>query len=191
MKEERGSRKRIQKAALTLFREKGYENTTINEICRAADCSPSTFYYQFGSKDKLVENFASPYEVVDQFLLVSLLSLPTAWQKLWRIHQSFVASVVELGASLYFRKMTLTMNQGENWSESEKTVFTNNLIVPIIREGQRTGEIRNHTPAEELAMTVTVQMLGVCFSWCLDHGSFDLEQRMKQMLTNLYDLRRE
>ncbi|MEJ2205344.1 MAG: helix-turn-helix domain containing protein [Gemmatimonadota bacterium] len=36
-------------AALTLFRSKGYEATTIEDITDAADVSPRTFFHHFAS----------------------------------------------------------------------------------------------------------------------------------------------
>ena len=40
----------IQKAAMRLFREKGFDNVTIAEISEAADVDATTFWRHFGSK---------------------------------------------------------------------------------------------------------------------------------------------
>ena len=44
----------IQHEALRLFREKGYDRTTMEEIAEAADVSASTLFRHFGSKEALV-----------------------------------------------------------------------------------------------------------------------------------------
>jgi len=48
------TRAAIQKEALRLFTEKGYEATTIEEIAAAVEISPSTFFNYFPSKEAVV-----------------------------------------------------------------------------------------------------------------------------------------
>lgn len=48
------TRRAIADAALHLFDERGYEETTISDIAAAADISPRTFFSYFPSKDDVV-----------------------------------------------------------------------------------------------------------------------------------------
>ena len=47
----KGTREKIINTAWKLFYEKGFGETTINDILREADISKGTFYYYFRSKD--------------------------------------------------------------------------------------------------------------------------------------------
>ena len=51
------TRAAIVTAALRLFRENGYEATTMRAIAREADVSTGNAYYYFSSKEELVQQF--------------------------------------------------------------------------------------------------------------------------------------
>jgi AcrR family transcriptional regulator len=55
-------RERIIGAAWKLFREKGFAETTINDIINEAGISKGTFYYYFRSKDDLLDTLS---EILD------------------------------------------------------------------------------------------------------------------------------
>lgn len=48
------TRRTLIEAGLTLFDEKGYDATTVADICAAADISPATFFTYFPAKEDLV-----------------------------------------------------------------------------------------------------------------------------------------
>ena len=53
----------IQEAAWKLFYEKGYENTTVNDIVQAAGTSKGGFYYYFEAKEALLNSL---YPILDR-----------------------------------------------------------------------------------------------------------------------------
>lgn len=55
MTKKRGKRDQLLEAGLDAFFEKGFENTTIDEIVQRANCGKGTFYRYFSNKDSLFE----------------------------------------------------------------------------------------------------------------------------------------
>ena len=48
------SRKKLLDASLHVIRSKGYEATTVDDICAAAGLSKGSFFHHFKSKDDLI-----------------------------------------------------------------------------------------------------------------------------------------
>ena len=65
------TRAAIQRHALRLFREQGYESTTIEQIADAVEISPSTFFRYFPTKEDVVL-----YDRVDPLLFAAFSAQP-------------------------------------------------------------------------------------------------------------------
>lgn len=64
-RKKQATREALIASARKLFAEKGYENTTLNEICDSADVHISTFFSYFESKEELA--FAHTIEQLEHF----------------------------------------------------------------------------------------------------------------------------
>ena len=65
------TRAAIQEQALRLFREQGYEATTVEQIAEAAEVSPSTFFRYFGTKEEVVA-----YDALDPVVMAAWRAQP-------------------------------------------------------------------------------------------------------------------
>ena len=65
------TRETIQRYALQLFAEQGYERTTVDQIAAAAEVSPSTFFRYFGSKEEVVT-----FDAMDDVLIATFVAQP-------------------------------------------------------------------------------------------------------------------
>ena len=61
------TRAAIRRHALRLFREQGYQRTTVEQIAAAAEVSPSTFFRYFPTKEDLILQDDVDAQVVDAF----------------------------------------------------------------------------------------------------------------------------
>src|SRR3954451_6679588 len=61
------TRAAIREHALRLFRENGYQRTTVEQIAAAAEVSPSTFFRYFPTKEDLVLQDDMDTRIVEAF----------------------------------------------------------------------------------------------------------------------------
>ncbi len=89
-------RARIEAAAISLFEQHGFDNTTIEEIADAAEISPRTFFSYFSTKEDVVlADYASRLDrIVDE--LRGRPSSETAWVAL---RESFVVVGIDYAAA--------------------------------------------------------------------------------------------
>ena len=72
-----GTRAAIQRHALRLFREQGYEATTVGQIAGAADISESTFFRYFPTKEDVVR-----WDEFDPLLVEAIWAQPAGADQL-------------------------------------------------------------------------------------------------------------
>ncbi len=74
----------IQKEALRLFKEQGYEETTVEQIAAAAEVSPSTFFRYFPTKEDVVL-----YDVLDPIIIKKFRAQPASLSPAAALRASF------------------------------------------------------------------------------------------------------
>ena len=107
------TRAAIQRCALRLFLEQGYEATTIEQIAEAAEVSPSTFFRYFPTKEDV-----ALYDDLDPLLIAAFDAQPAS-----------LSPIQALRAALHQVLDQLPAEMMERQSERAKLVFT----VPTLR----------------------------------------------------------
>jgi AcrR family transcriptional regulator len=57
-------RARIERIALELFRSRGFDHVTVEDVCAAAEVAPATFYRHFGTKEEVVFAYRDHFAAV-------------------------------------------------------------------------------------------------------------------------------
>lgn len=132
------TRAAIQEHALRLFRERGYDDTTVEDIAAAAEVSPSTFFRYFPTKEDVVI-----FDVLDDELF-----------SVYRRQPSSLSAVAALRATLGEIFGALTKDQLDAQLEREELTRTvPELRVRMIEEMLRTFELFAQLVAERSGRT--------------------------------------
>ncbi|TMD85929.1 MAG: TetR family transcriptional regulator [Chloroflexi bacterium] len=145
----------IQREALRLFQEQGYDETTIEQIAAAAEISPSTFFNYFPTKEDVVL-----FDRYDPMLESFIASLPKDEPLSRTIERalSMFASTIETDRQAIFVRAKLGLEVPEIrarfWEELEKA---QNLFAGIV--ATRTGRKATDFELRVLAMVLVLARL--------------------------------
>ena len=171
----------VYRAALELMEEKGYRGATIRDICRRANASVGTFYSYFNTKSDVIREI---YLSGDKFFLESVvpeLEGKSCFEQL-RLFVRYYAQInLETGLDI----VKVLFNPDNEWFRQTRPM--QNVLEGIIRRGQASGELRPDDDPERLVDYFFDLLRGICYNWCVYDGGFDLEERMVNSVTLLFE----
>ena len=172
-------RDRLFRAALQLFAQKGFAETTVEDITEAADVGKGTFFNYFPSKDHILLAFGE----------MQLGKLETAIDAARRSNEPMPEFLRSLGARMtqepvrnpaviraLLQGYLSTTPVREAMMDLQKRIQA--LHTQMIRHGQERGEIRNDLPAEEIAYVFRQTLFGTLLIWSL-YGDTTLHSRIE------------
>jgi len=163
-------RERLFRAALRLFAERGFMETTVEDITEAADVGKGTFFNYFRTKEHVLATFGAerlaaleraverakqgPVMPVLRNLPNDLVSHTTENAALLRAIYAAHASCAPVRAELHKRLQ-----------------IGRRLLAEIFAVAQERGEVRRDLSALEMARLVQIMLLGMTLAWALNPDS--------------------
>jgi len=164
-------RERIFRAALRLFAEHGYLETTVEDITEAADVGKGTFFNYFPTKEHVLATFGAerlavverahqraqtgPVLPVLRELAIELAGHSSESAALLRAIYAAHASCRPVRSELLKR-----LQAGRR------------LLAEIYRMAQERGEVRGDRSPPELARLMQIVFLGVILAWALNPDAY-------------------
>jgi len=179
-------RERLFRAALDLFAQRGFADTTVEDITNAADLGKGTFFNYFPSKDhillafaemqlaklqSIIENRRSTREPIPQFLRTLAIRLTEEPGR----NPSIVRALLLANLSSTPVREGMRINQARG----------HKLLTEFVKVGQERGELRNDLPAGDIAHVFRQTVLGTLLVWSL-YGDDSLATRISTALDVLW-----
>jgi len=157
------TKKRIADAARSLFAQKGYKATSIEDIVHATGCSAGNIYYHFKNKEGLF------LYLIDEW--------NREWEQTWltkeRLHETTTAKLFGMAEHLALDHLNhpLTKASDEFFNNAEKATDVEERIAEMVngyldfnrnllRQGIDRGEFA-HKDADDLAIILDSLMFGL------------------------------
>ena len=135
-----------------LFMENGYDQTTVNDICKACSITKTTFYRYIDSKEELLSYFFDDInERIDELRTNA------------KIHQNYVQQIIDafdliIEHMLQFKQELYCQLYISNLKENKGTFSQINdlkeIVVELIEKAQTTKEIKNPSSPQSIYVLV-------------------------------------
>jgi AcrR family transcriptional regulator len=174
---------RLQKAAMELYAEQGFENTTVAEIAERAGLSERTFFRHFTDKREVL--FAGAGEL-QRFLVDAVASAPQSCPPIVAVASAFEATGAffddrRTGAQL--RQAVINANPELQERELIKLASMASALAQALRERGV------HEPTATLASEAGVVAFRVAFdNWVQPMNTRDLADVIRQAFSQLVDV---
>lgn len=162
------TRAAIQRHALRLFAEQGYQQTTVDQIAAAAEVSPSTFFRYFGTKEETVT-----FDRLDPVMLAAFERQPADLDVLTALRRAVRQTYAHLDTAANVQerqRMRLFVTEPELASKMSDA-FADGIGMLATAIAQRTGRRPDDLPVLAVAGAVSGVMYAVFSALLADESA--------------------
>ena len=169
-------------AAIRLFDQRGYDDTSVEEICAEAEVGRATFFRYYDTKTGLIRELdrrvarKAAERLTDTGASTFAESLQAVADALCETWENASPGLRALGA------------ESPTLPHQSRRVFAHvlDVVVGIVRTARRNGELRSDLPPTLIAYIVVVQLLGPIGFW-IENPDFDLRTLVEGSLQHCLD----
>lgn len=186
------TKRRIIEIARELFSKKGFENVTINEICKEVAISKHTFYYYFDSKEEILHPF---YKVKDEWtaqMTSEIMKMDSPLEQLWHVMSCKLNKVNDIGPEIA-KQMFVTFIQKDH-SAFKEHMFQHpfhEMELTLLTKAQEVGEIQNMSEPSCLLHVIHLQSATQFQYWAMVNGERDLRNTLRCSFETTLDVKAE
>lgn len=182
------TKSRIVKAAWNLFYQKGYEQTTVEDIISASKTSKGTFYHYFKGKEALLNSLSDLFDEKYEELAAVIDPAMSAYDKLLYLnHELFymIETSVDIDLLAFLYSSQLTTKGKKSLSDSKRFYFK--WITEILEDGLADGEFKDTSSAKELMKIYAMFERALLYDWALFRGKYSLSEYSSRLLPHVLD----
>ncbi len=173
MKKGESTKAKIFETAIKLFREKGYDNVSVEEIVAFAKIAKGTFYIYFPSKAHVVAELFEEYDYRYASAAKEIYSIKSSKEQLAAVvREALLITVDVIGCDLTKVAYQSQLSLATRSTDKDRQLYT--ILSKIVLEGQKCGEFNNEREAGFYAMLIVRNLRGTIYEWCMTSGEFDL-----------------
>ena len=166
------TRKKIIQAAKKLIAQKGFEDTSIDDIVKDAGVSTGSFYTYFKKKEDVVEelNRTDFYRLAE---IVNNMEEKDILDRLRYYCRHFLGGIEETGIEICRQWVRNNLSPNPmllGGEEMAKYQYDYRAMQSILNEAVRREELKADTPVDDFALYFNAQLYGLMVAWCMTDG---------------------
>ncbi|GGG88488.1 TetR/AcrR family transcriptional regulator [Paenibacillus radicis (ex Gao et al. 2016)] len=170
----------ILNVSINLFNKYGFDQVTINQICKEISVTKTAFYYHFKSKDQLITELFSFDNMISNDDLLDILSVNDYADQAMKVMEIYVKHSVRLGVEMTKENYRVHLRNQILPLDKSKSSLLGNIIPTLIQRAKDEGQIRNPASAEDLLDSMCIIANGIILNWATMGGSFDILEETKK-----------
>ena len=166
-RKKRETAERIYRAALKLFRQRGYDATTVEEIAQAADVAKGTFFNYFPTKDAVLGYLGQRqmHLVYEAIAAKGDFAMLPVYEQLAFVFDTLAAGIQDEREFVHIVSLEVYRSASAFSDATGSARQLYELLVGIVRRGQEHGELRTTALAESMALIMMATYFYTFFAW--------------------------
>jgi AcrR family transcriptional regulator len=186
------TRETIIQTAVGLFKERGFDNVTIAEICKKSRVNKTTFYYYFESKHALLKNYYLMRNEIGPSILSVLVSEENPVEQLWLMLMCGMNFILDSGWQIIKQIYVLNLTKDiQSFRLTQQKIEVFSAMKTVLVKAQTANMVRNQSDPKTLLVMLIHMTYGVTYSWCGKQGGFDLKKTIRVFFENILDVSEE
>ena len=162
------TRERLYRAALRLFAERGFQETTVEDITESADVGKGTFFNYFKTKEHILAAFGGERIAAVEHALAQAREAKGPVLSALRDLAVNVAGQSKESPALLRAIFAAHATSAPVRAELRKRMdTTRRLLTEIFSLAQQRGEVRRDLSASDLARRTQIVFVGVTMAWAV------------------------
>lgn len=178
--------KNIIESAIKLFKEKGYEAVSVNDICKAANIARSTFYLNFAGKKDIIDVILNDVRHDRDDFFGDFVAAANDFERMWILCNRYLTVAINFGPELTGALFRLEL-MGEV-DVLDTTHKVDEWMIQLTANCQKANVVLSSEPAEIIAPLGVDIAYYSTYEWCKRKGEFNLRQVVRRRAEAIYNL---
>lgn len=179
------TRNRIFEVAGRLFKENGFEKTTVEEITREAEIGKGTFFNYYPTKESLLVDFVRQKEELVYELVRNELKKNTSMQEKIKNVLVLVARSNEQDKEL--TKLYVFEHIRHYGYEERKSQSLNLILYDLLEKGAEKGEVKINTDIKRAADILTALYFHSLMEWLWSNNNHSFSEDISRKIDMIFD----